>query len=207
MTGGAAYYCAIRDIIGKIEEQKNEVPGDMAGVKKLFFCISCFIFMTAMGMSVSAGNEKRPVSPSEIEKLEKNKAPDFSLKDLSGRPVTLSSLKGKVVLLNFWATWCPPCISEMPVFNKLYKEMRPRGLEIVAISADRSEGYVRDFASKHSLDFKVIYDESRDVVKRYKVFSMPTTFLIDKNGIIVEKFFGEYDWTDQEIKKKIEKLF
>ncbi len=179
----------------------------MAGVKKLFFCISCFIFMTAMGMSVSAGNEKRPVSPSEIDKLEKNKAPDFSLKDLSGRPVTLSSLKGKVVLLNFWATWCPPCISEMPVFNRLYKQMRARGLEIVAISADRSEDYVRDFTSKHSLDFKVIYDESRDVVKRYKVFSMPTTFLIDKNGIIVEKFFGEYDWTDQEIKKKIEKLF
>jgi len=178
----------------------------MAGVRKLFLCISCFIFLTAMGATTPAGSEKKPVSPSEIDKLEKNKAPDFSLKDLSGRPVTLLSLRGKVVLLNFWATWCPPCISEMPVFNRLYKEMRARGLEVVAISADRSEGYVRDYTSKHSLDFRVLYDESRDVVKRYKVFSMPTTFLIDKNGFIVEKFFGEYDWTDQEIKKKIEKL-
>ena len=178
----------------------------MAVVRKLIFCISCFIFLTAMGMNSPAGSEKKPVSPSEIDKLEKNKAPDFSLKDLSGRPVTLLSLKGKVVLLNFWATWCPPCISEMPVFNKLYRELRSRGLEIVAISADRSESYLRDYISKHSLEYKVLYDESRTVVKQYKVFSMPTTFLIDKNGVIVEKFFGEYDWTDQEIKKKIEKL-
>ncbi|HSB30431.1 MAG TPA: TlpA disulfide reductase family protein [Candidatus Sulfobium mesophilum] len=159
-----------------------------------------------MGAKLQAGTDTKPVSPSEIEKLDKNRAPEFSLKDLSGRPVTLSSLKGKVVLLNFWATWCPPCISEMPVFNKLYKEMRGRGLEIVAISADRSESYVRDFVSKHSLDLRVLFDADRSVTKQYKVFSMPTTFLIDKNGVIVEKFFGEYDWTDQEIKKKIEKL-
>lgn len=178
----------------------------MGGVRKLFLCICCFIFLTAMGATPPAGSGKNPVSPSEIDRLEKNKAPDFSLKDLNGKHVTLSSLKGKVVLLNFWATWCPPCISEMPVFNRLYKEMRGRGLEVVAISADRSEGYLRDYTSKHNLDFRVLYDESREVVKLYKVFSMPTTFLIDKNGVIVEKFFGEYDWTDQEIKKKIEKL-
>ncbi len=157
-----------------------------------------------MGAKAPAGSEKKPVSPSEIDKL--NRAPEFSLKDLSGKPVTLSSLKGKVVLLNFWATWCPPCISEMPVFNKLYREMKGRGLEVVAISADRSEGYVRDFVSKHSLDLKVLYDADRTVTKQYKVFSMPTTFLIDRNGVIIEKFFGEYDWTDEEIKKKIEKL-
>ncbi len=179
----------------------------MAYVKRLLLCVACFIFLINIGANSLAAGQREPVSPSEIDKLEKIKAPNFSLKDLSGRPVSLSSLKGKVVLLNFWATWCPPCISEMPVFNRLYKEMRSRGLEIVAISADRSEGYLRDYVSKHSLDFRVLYDEDRSVTKQYKVFSMPTTFLIDKNGIIIEKFFGEYDWTDQEIKKKIEKLF
>lgn len=179
----------------------------MSRIRKLFLCVFCVLFLSAMGAKLQAGTDTKPVSPSEIEKLDKNRAPEFSLKDLSGRPVTLSSLKGKVVLLNFWATWCPPCISEMPVFNKLYKEMRGRGLEIVAISADRSESYVRDFVSKHSLDLRVLFDADRSVTKQYKVFSMPTTFLIDKNGVIVEKFFGEYDWTDQEIKKKIEKLF
>ncbi len=178
----------------------------MRGKRKLFLCVFCILFLSTVGAKVHAGNGNKPVAPSEIEKLDKSRAPEFSLKDLSGRPVTLSSLKGKVVLLNFWATWCPPCISEMPVFNKLYREMRGRGLEIVAISADRSESYVRDFVSKHNLDLKVLYDADRSVTKQYKVFSMPTTFLIDKNGFIVEKFFGEYDWTDQEIKKKIERL-
>jgi cytochrome c biogenesis protein CcmG/thiol:disulfide interchange protein DsbE len=178
----------------------------MAYVRKILLCIYWFIILIAMGANSPASGQRGPVSPSEIDKLERTMAPGFSLKDLSGRTITLSSLKGKVVLLNFWATWCPPCISEMPVFNRLYKEMRSRGLEIVAISADRSEGYLRDYVSKHSLDFRVLYDEDRTVTKQYKVFSMPTTFLIDKNGVIVEKFFGEYDWTDQEIKKKIEKL-
>ncbi len=179
----------------------------MTGVRKLFLFISCLIFVTVINAALSAAGEKPPVSPFEIDKLERSKAPEFSLKDLNGRYVTLSSLRGRVVLLNFWATWCPPCISEMPVFNRLYKEMRPRGLEVVAISTDRSEGYVRDYVGKHGLDFRVLYDEDRAVTKQYKVFSMPTTFLIDKNGFIVEKFFGEYDWTDQVIKKKIEKLF
>jgi peroxiredoxin len=178
----------------------------MIGIRKFFLYAFCILFLSAMGAKLHAVSDTKPVSPSEIEKLDKNRAPEFSLKDLSGRPVTLSSLRGKVVLLNFWATWCPPCISEMPVFNKLYKEMSGRGLEIVAISADRSESYVRDFVSKHSLDLRVLFDADRSVTKQYKVFSMPTTFLIDKNGVIVEKFFGEYDWTDQEIKKKIEKL-
>lgn len=179
----------------------------MADLRKLLLSIFCFVYLTAMGPNSCAGGEKKPPSPFEIDRLEKDRAPDFSLNDLGGTPVTLSSLRGKVVLLNFWATWCPPCISEMSVLNKLYRELRYRGLEIVAISADRSEGYLRDYIGRHGLDFKVLYDEGRTVVKQYKVFSMPTTFLIDKNGVIVEKFFGEYDWTDQEIKKKIEKLF
>jgi peroxiredoxin len=178
----------------------------MDHMKNFFLCIFCFVLLTAMGTNSPSGSDKNPVSPYEIDKLDKQKAPEFSLKDLNGRTVTLASLKGKVVLLNFWATWCPPCISEMPKFNKLYKEMKGRGLEIVAISADRSESYVKDFISKNSLEFKVLYDADRSVVKSYKVFSMPTTFLIDKNGIIIEKFFGEYEWTDQEIKQKIEKL-
>lgn len=137
---------------------------------------------------------------------DKQKAADFSLKDLRGNTIALSSLKGKVVLLNFWATWCPSCISEMPSLNRLYKEMKSRGLEVVAFSTDSSASGVMDFRDTHGLAFPVVMDEDREVTRLYHVFSLPTSFLIDKEGFIVEKFYGEYDWTAPEVKGKIEKL-
>lgn len=170
------------------------------------FLIVCFILLTAIGTSSCRDINNGQVSPFEIDKLKNTKAPDFSLKNLNGKDITLSSLKGKIVLLNFWATWCPPCKSEMLSLNRLYKDMKSRGFEILAVSTDNSINYVKEYISKNSFDFQILWDEDRVVSKKYTVFSMPTTFLIDRKGIIVEKFMGEYDWTDPEIKKKIEKL-
>ena len=138
---------------------------------------------------------------------DKQKAADFSLKDLAGRTVSLSAMKGKVVLLNFWATWCPSCVSEMPSLNRLYKEMKSHGLEIIAVSTDGSASSVRDFRKTHGLLFPVVIDDDREATRLYHVFSLPTSFLIDKDGFVVEKFYGEYDWTSQQMKGKIEKLF
>lgn len=146
------------------------------------------------------------LSFSPVGAAEEQKAAAFSLKDLGGKTVSLSSLKGKVVLLNFWATWCPSCISEMPSLNRLYKELKSRGLEVVAVSTDRSASSVKDFRDAHGLTFPIVMDEDRDVTRSYHVFSLPTSILIDKEGFIVEKFFGEYDWTGQEVRDKIEKL-
>jgi peroxiredoxin len=165
-----------------------------------------FFLLTAMAPSTPSGGDRQPYSPREIDRLDRQKAPDFRLKDLRGNTFTLSALKGKVVLLNFWATWCPPCVAEMPELNKLHKKLGPRGLQIVAVSTDNSITYPRDFVSKNAIDFTVLYDESRAVTRSYKVFSMPTTFLIDKHGTIVEKFFGDYEWADSDMVKKIEKL-
>lgn len=134
------------------------------------------------------------------------KAADFSLKDLQGKTVSLSSLRGKVVLLNFWATWCPVCTSEMPSLNRLYKEMKPRGLEVLAVSTDRSASSVRDFRKTRGLAFPIVIDEDLDVIRLYHVFSLPTSFLINKKGIIVEKFFGARDWTGKEMREKIDTL-
>jgi peroxiredoxin len=167
---------------------------------------AAFFWLTAMAPGSPSGSDKSPYSPTEIEKLDKQKAPDFTLKDLKGNPVTLSSLKGKVVLLNFWATWCPPCVAEMPQLNKLHKKMGSQGLEIVAVSTDSLIEYPRDFVSKNNIAFRVLYDEEHTVARLFKVFSMPTTFLIDKRGVIVEKFFGDYEWADADMVKKIEKL-
>lgn len=171
------------------------------------FLLICFLFLlTAMGPNLPESTSGGPVSPIDSDNLLNTRAPDFTLKDMTGKPMSLSSFKGKVVLLNFWATWCPPCRAEMPALNRLYQEKKNRGLEVIAVSTDRSLGSVKDFLEKNRVTFPVLFDGDRAAAKLFRVFSMPTTFLIDRNGTIVEKFYGEYDWTEPETKGKIEKL-
>ncbi|NJD57537.1 MAG: TlpA family protein disulfide reductase [Nitrospirae bacterium] len=171
-----------------------------------FLFIGSLFLLIAMGPNPSTGGGRETASPPNADTGDNSKAPDFALKDLQGRSHSLSALKGKVVLLNFWATWCPPCKAEMPSMNKLYNDIKTRGFEIIAVSADNSPSAIREFLSKNRLDFPVLFDETKSVTRLYHVFSMPTTFLIDRNGGIVEKFYGEEDWTDPVIRKKIEKL-
>ena len=174
-------------------------------MKKLFLII-CLFLLIAMGPSSPGNTSGGTTSPMESDSIVNSKAPDFTLKDINGKNITLSSFRGKVVLLNFWATWCPPCRAEMPALNRLYRETKQRGLEIIAVSTDRSLDHVKDFTAKNKVDFIMLFDENRTAAKQYRVFSMPTTFLIDRNGMVVEKFYGEYDWTEPETKGRIEKL-
>lgn len=173
---------------------------------KKTFLIFCFLMLTAMGPG--SGNDKSGdrISPFEIDKLVGTAAPDFVLKNISGVAIPLSSFKGKAVLINFWATWCPPCKAEMPSLNTVYLEMRSRGFEVIAISVDKSADVVKDYLNDKNFGFLILMDEKREVFKKYKVFTLPTTFLIDKNGIIVEKYLGEYDWTSPEMKNKVQQL-
>ena len=173
-------------------------------MKKLILAISLFLLI-GMGPSLP-GNTADGISPLNSDNIINSKAPDFTLKDINGKTVSLSALKGKVVLLNFFATWCPPCRAEMPALNKLQRALKPRGLEVIAVSTDRSINDIKDFLEKNRVDFPILFDADRNVAKQYRVFSMPTTFLINRNGIIVEKFYGEYNWTEPETKGKIEKL-
>jgi len=175
------------------------------GIARFIFVGSLFLLL-AMGPNPSTGQGRDTATASGAEKNSMSKAPDFTLKDMQGRALSLSSLKGKVVLINFWATWCPPCKAEMPSMNKIYQDLRAQGFEVVAVSTDNSLSTVKDFLAGNRLDFPVLFDEDKTVTRQYHVFSMPTTFLIDRNGMIVEKFYGEEDWSDPGVRKKIEKL-
>lgn len=162
--------------------------------------VTCYLLLVT---AVSA----QPPSPYAVEKLSGQKAPDFTLKDINGNSVSLSSFKGNVILLNFWAKWCPPCRAEIPSLNKLNDILKKKGLVILAVSTDRSVVDVKDFLKKTPVNFTVLVDYNLNVSRSlYKVFMMPTTFLIDKRGVIVEKYFGEQDWTEPEIIKEIEAL-
>src|SRR5208337_109579 len=112
-------------------------------------------------------------------KLINRQAPEFSLKDVNGSTVSLSSYKGRVILLNFWATWCPSCTEEMPSMNKLARQLKNREFSVIAVSTDRSVSDVREFLKKNPSDCTVLLDYSLSVSKPlYKVFMLPTSFLI-----------------------------
>ncbi|HJV31300.1 MAG TPA: TlpA disulfide reductase family protein [Bacillales bacterium] len=116
------------------------------------------------------------------------KAPDFELKTLTGETVKLSSLKGKKVMLNFWATWCPPCKAEMPDLEKLYKQ-KDNDLVILAVNIDPQLD-VKGFAKEFGITFPILLDEDDSVNERYQIISIPTTYFIDRDGVIQSKFIG-----------------
>jgi peroxiredoxin len=134
-------------------------------------------------------------------------APDFTLKDLDGRTVSLKALKGKVVFLNFWATNCPPCIAEIPDLNSLSREYKNSGLVVLGVSIDPSEKPVREMVKKLKMEYPVMMDSSRDVYfDTYGLFGLPVTVLIDRNGIIREKIVGQFDWLAPPARAKILEL-
>ena len=166
----------------------------------LFLIALCVILLQAHSIQAQF------FSPFDIDKLVGKKAPDFKVKDLSGNDVSLSSFKNKPILLNFWATWCPYCREERPSLNALYKEYKDRDLVIIAVSVDKSEETVKRFLKRTPLDFVVLHDKDNKTSGPYGVYSLPTTFLIDRKGMIKNKFLGLRSWTDESSKKLIEGL-
>lgn len=141
-----------------------------------------------------------------------HQAPDFTAPDVQGRPVRLADYRGKrAVLLNFWATWCVPCRLEMPTMEQAYREYRSRGLEILAVSIDVGHlpvaaAAVTQFMEELQLTFPALLDPEMEVARRYRVFGIPVTFLIDREGIIRAREPGFRDWTTPEPRRKLEQL-
>ena len=124
-------------------------------------------------------------------------APDFVLPNLNEKSVRLSDYRGKVVFLNFWATWCKPCREEMPSMEVLYKNFDRDGLVVLAVSNDRvtTKKDIPPFVSSMNLTFPVLVDSWGQTDKRYKLMGVPETYIIDQQGILREKIIGPRDWT------------
>jgi peroxiredoxin len=128
-----------------------------------------------------AGCSGEPEAPPEEEDIQ---APDFELDTLDGQTVALSDFRGEVVLLNFWAHWCNPCVSEMPFLQQVYDEWQERGLVLLAIHIGESAEEAASFVEEYSLSFPVLLDIDGTVAAQYGVQNIPTTFLIDQEGIV-----------------------
>ncbi|MFM8551986.1 MAG: redoxin domain-containing protein [Nitrospiraceae bacterium] len=134
-------------------------------------------------------------------------APNFQLYDLAGRLVTLSDYRGRVVLLNFWATWCEPCRVEMPAMEDLYREFKRRDFEILAVSTDQQGAAVtRPFSQEMGLTFPILHDSDFRVGVAYGARTLPMTFLVDRQGVITHRIFGARDWQSPEGRQLIKKL-
>ena len=117
-------------------------------------------------------------------------APDFSLVDKNGKTWTLSELRGKVVFVNFWATWCPPCREEMPSMQRLYSRMPKDRFEMLAILENDKPERADAFAAELGITLPILYDEEKKAWPKYGLTGLPETFIVDKQGVIREKFSG-----------------
>jgi len=131
-------------------------------------------------------------------------APPFTLPDLTGRQQTFP--EDGVVLLNFWATWCPPCRKEMPSMASLYQMLKAKGLNVVAVSVDRDAAALAGFVREYSLPFQILHDQDSEISRLYGVFRYPETFLIDKKGKIRRHWIGAIEWTSPAIITEVETM-
>ena len=134
---------------------------------------------------------------------EGDRAPEFRLSALDGKAVSLSSHRGKVVMVHFWATWCPPCVEELPTLERLYRAYYGKDLEILAVSVDEGgAGAVGQFMQRNRFALPVLLNPDQSVARQYGTFKFPETYLIDRDGIVRKKVIGAADWmspTAQEI--------
>lgn len=175
--------------------------------------ISIFIIVVAIAAVVinftvnkkDEANESKSVEVTKSESTQKAEgknadvqyaAPDFELTTLDGETVLLSDYQGKKVILNFWATWCPPCKAEMPHMQKFYEKYKDQGVEILAVnltSQDKGVDKVKAFVEENGLTFPILLDEEGEVGQKYQIATIPTSYMIDTKGNIVQTIVGPMD--------------
>jgi len=178
----------------------------------LLVCVLVTIGLTGCEGKKEANPEKKKSKLSSTQELKESPqegflAPSFSLQDLGGTQISLSDFKGKVVLLNFWATWCSPCRREIPSLERLYQLRKDKGFEILAVSVDRTSlSKVASFVANYQISFPVLVNLQGDVGQRYWTRAIPTSFLLDKKGVIRWKVQGAIKWDDAYVLTKVDQL-
>jgi DsbE subfamily thiol:disulfide oxidoreductase len=164
---------------------------------RLLFMLAAFVFSSA-GQSYAQGTRSAPVDYSAVPKLEEMKghpaAPDFTLHNPQGKKLSLKDYRGKLVLLNFWATWCAFCKEEMPGMERLYREFRDKGFEILAVNVKDKRNDALAFVKELKLSYTIMMDPAGEVGLLYGAWGMPMTYLIDEKGMVLARMWGPADW-------------
>jgi cytochrome c biogenesis protein CcmG/thiol:disulfide interchange protein DsbE len=152
-----------------------------------------------VALFLSACNSGTP--PPKIGTL----APDFTVQD-QDRKVTLSALRGNIVVLNFWASWCGPCIAETPSLVAMHHLLRDKGVVVLAVSIDDDDSAYHRFIKDQGMDMLTVRDAAKKSNELYGTFKFPETYIIDRSGIVRRKIIGETNWTEQEMMEYLTKL-
>jgi peroxiredoxin len=170
-------------------------------------CAAFLIFLPSQAEAQVSTEAARALRDANIQVLGQRMSPnDFSLPLLAGGNASLSSYKGKVVILNFWATWCPPCRVEMPSIETLYRRFSAQGLEILAVDLGEDASLVRQFIRNAGYTFPVMFDSDNRVSSVYGIEAIPTTYIIDREGKIVGRIIGSITWDNQRVIAAIDAL-
>lgn len=174
----------------------------------ILFTISVSIGLVLHYKEASLGDNKNYAIHLGIQEYSKPvEAKNFTLKDVYNKKVNLKSYRGKVVMLNFWATWCNPCRMEMPSMERLYQQFKDKGLVIISVASGDTQQEVSSFMKEYRLTFPALLDYDYAVSDDYKVWAVPTTYFINAKGEIVGKAQGSRDWNNQDAAQYISSIF
>ncbi len=165
------------------------------------------VVMTRGFSSQSEAVRAVPVAGQRVIVKPGEPAPNFQLRDMNGRLVSLSDLRGRVILLNFWATWCGPCRVEMPAMEQLYRAYSRKDFEILAVSTDpQGPAVTRPFQQENQLTFPILHDAEYRVGLMYGARTLPMTFMVDRQGVVRQQIFGARDWGASEAHQLVQLL-
>ncbi|MDR2467869.1 MAG: TlpA family protein disulfide reductase [Spirochaetaceae bacterium] len=173
----------------------------------LFSCALCLPYVVHAEPAYLSKTIRIVFTKAGLPTVNENRIPaNWTLKTLSGETLTLHQLKGKVVFLNFWATWCPPCRAEMPSMEVLYRRFHGKGLEMIACDVMENSAEVAKFMRDNKLSFPALLDSTGQVSNQYGVQGIPATFIIDREGRIVSHVVGSKNWNTPAITDAFEAL-
>lgn len=135
-----------------------------------------------------------------------DRAPDFSVTTESGKRITPESFGGKLLVLNFWASWCPPCVEETPSLEQFARELAPQGVVVLGVSNDRNEQLYRKFLQRFHVTFETARDPDSDISASYGTFQIPESYLIGRDGKVVEKIVSNQNWMDPDFLARVKRL-
>ncbi len=157
--------------------------------------------LAAVAMAAAAAHAAQP-----LRDWSGKPTPPLALRDLAGRQVDLHGLRGRVVLVNFWATWCEPCVAEMPSIARLRTKLAAKPFDVLAVNYGESRGKIAAFLGKRKLDVHVLLDPDQEAADAWGAKGLPMSFLVDRSGKVRYWAFGERDWTDADSMKAVERL-